>query len=358
MRPSLVLLILLSPALGRGAPATLPSAGEPVEFPTFGVAVVPPAAGEWVEVPAGRPTKVVQWTKVDVGTRKPRAFLSVDVEEAAGRTVRAFADELAKRVNGMTSVTPPLSVGGEPTVRVHAPTAATATGPQPTDAIVVEHAGWAYTLALFRVPSEAGQADLETLARGVKWVPLEPPVKSLDLKTVRTLFRGRFDVTVPDAMRPIPADEAPTRVHLSLANLLARRTEYFVMIQLLAKKQDTPFEQMEQALIDGANRKTRKAEQWEWEPRRGGVAGGPVRVATRAVEVEHMEGITDAATGASGAARPWMQWGLVKLDEQRVILLHFTINTDNSEDRAAYEQLGGRIVDSVRPGPGAVQLRQ
>ena len=338
----------------RAQPATTPAtAAEPVEFPTFGVAAIPPAASSWVELPPGMPSRVVQWAKVDAETRKPRAFLSIDVEEAGGRSVKRFADELARKVNGIASAKPPVAVGGSPAVRVHAAAPAPGvTGPQPAEAIVVEHGGWVYSLALARVPGEGGQPELEALAKGLRWIELQPPATCLDSKTVRSLFQGRIDVTVPEAMRPLPADETPVRVHLSIANLMAKRTEYFAMVQLLAKKEDVPIEQMAQALIDGANQKTKKEGTWTWQPRRGGRAGGPVRMVTEALEVEHMEGITDAA----GGRRPWMQWGLVMLDERRVVLVHFTILA-GAEDRAAYEKLGGQIVDSVRPGSGAVRLR-
>src|SRR5580704_5765919 len=123
-------------AQDKDAPKTL-------EFPTFGVAVTPPAG--WRRIVETGPGHIARWAKIDP-KGQALAVLVVEVSPKKGATLDAYAADLAKRMPGKIAKDP-IDLGGDKGRSIEA--GARGKMLAPFRALAVDHGGFFYVVSAF-----------------------------------------------------------------------------------------------------------------------------------------------------------------------------------------------------------------
>jgi hypothetical protein len=323
----------LSPAQSSAptAPATTP-AGQPTtasaaqEFPTWGVTLTPPA--NWVRGVEPDLTTMAQWVPPD----QSRASLTVVVTPTLDRTARAVAEKTAQMVGGALKETT-LGIRGAWQV---------IGGKNGEAAVYTTRDKYLYEIR-YQGPQVAGAvpADLEKLRASWQWTPVESPVKHPEVRPDALIISNQMSIVMPNHMRPWAAPPPPPgHLDFGAVDISAQRIkrEFDMDLSMPAALQGQPLDQIIKTVDAPIRAKLGLQDETAW--RRPDNANDRV--------ISQILVPPAPASDPDQKPRTGSCLGIVALDNDRRVLLSFTVNSDDPDVRFAYFAMAEKILASVQ----------
>ena len=327
LRPALALLLAsLAAAPAAPAPRAYPTAGVAFAAPAGWTAALPPSKSKTVAlfVPAGAKPGP---------DGAPAALVTVEAAKPArGADARATAAQQAKDWGG-TLDPKTTTLDGTTAYRITAP-AASKLGP--TVGLVTVHDGLLYLVMGGTSPGAASpDAAVEQVRASWTWVPLDPPVKHLTFGPLPMSFLdAAVQLDVPEHASLHPEDGTDHSFELELYDRRQNRPEFLANVQVLPFPATADVAKVESTLNDGVQKRFRTAEPFRWHK----VDGPTRRDVTQPVPIP----------GGVGGLPTSAAWALVRLDDDRAVLINFTVNVTDAADVKAYQAVMDRMAASVR----------
>ena len=239
----IALIALLVTVANTAAVATAQPAREPKEFDSFGVEFAHPAKW-WMRIPERGTGNVARWARFGPGG-KPDAVMTLELEPLHERSIEQYVATMAKEVGGAAQPVPTgVTFGGEPVTRI----TGGKLGAKAVESLVVRHAEYAYVIGGFadlhtQIPREA----METLARGLKFIPPTEPSAFTALRHERFPLFNRFVFQPLATMRPnpVPPPEKDT-IGIGVVNYRAHGPDFVLEVQLIPNPNGVPMETFQQ----------------------------------------------------------------------------------------------------------------
>jgi len=325
---SWVLVVALAPA-AYGGPATQPGApGARRAFPTFGLSLAdPPGFRRMAE---GNPARIAQWTRcatadaVDV-----TSLLVVEVEAAAGRTVKDYAGMLAL-LNHAPLPAATLVIDQAPAypLTAHTPCAPFAG----VKYVVAQHEDQFYVISAMEAPGDDCSPALAALCQSIRWCPIADATAHLaEMSPEPVRIFHRIALHLPAAMRAGSVADAQTQAHWNLLDLKTHCQEMTLDCRLAAFDQRATFADVRAGY--GALLKKRYG--------LSGVVAWQAAPGSAGLEIWISDPLEIATVGADNKTHlTTMRWALVNVRAQVVVMVF---------------NLGGRTLDQARPYLEAVE---
>lgn len=338
-------------------PAARPVTAVPaslLRFPTFGAAFAAPSG--WSAIPNDKYKTIAQWVTPGGGEAE-RSLITVEAGIVVGPSLEQVASKLAQGFNG--EVLPDATtLDGERALRVRA--VPEEDDLSPVEAVVCYHGDDLY-LIMGGVAGGAGKGEaqqgrlttcreqVDAVRQSWRWIAFEPPVQHLAFRDQPLeAFEGTVTLNVPALMHVKPDEEPAKRIQLSLYDLKKGAAQFTAFAEVAQMPPGLSFAEVKERFLLGMAGRAKLTPAPSWQER-----GGPSRVVTQCVEAAPAAAVDKAAPAAAAAAAPapdakkHLQWALVSLGDDRLVLLNFTHTADCEEDRKAYEAVAAKIVDSV-----------
>jgi hypothetical protein len=352
-----------APATG---PATAPAAartpaGGLARFPTFGVAFALPAG--WAEVPREKAGRVGQWIGPDSTPAALKQLVMVETGRPGGTSAEAMAKGLARNFGGVV-MDAPTTLGGDPALLVRAENNDDELAP--VIGLVCIHGDNVFLVMGGTVKGKDVAPAVEAIRASWRWTPVEKPAAHLAFRDRPfAAFDGTVSLNVPAMMHAVAADDPDTQLDLAMFNLARNNADFRATMTLTPLAQGETFEQAKGRFLAELGEKYKFHQPPAWAERPAGGGGdrdvGGKRPNGGEGGAGHGADLPRLLTPPVEADRPQPavtetlhhQWAAVPLGEHadRVLLMHFTHEAETDEERHAYEQAVGRIVDSVTSVP-------
>jgi hypothetical protein len=317
--------------------------GALTRYPTFGVAFKAPNG--WHEQMRTKAKTLAWWISPDSAADKPAALIMIECSRTPARSMEEAARGLAKNFDGAVADRP-TTLGGERALRVVAKNE----GPnlRPVEGLVVMHDGLLY-LVMGGVTAGHSVADeMEAIRASWSWMPFEPLYKHLEFRDRPLLLPGGpATINVPRLMHTYPTEHPDRILDLALPSARDNKPHFLAYVQIVPMPEGQTFEEYKNRLVEGLRAQFKLKEPLEWRSLRGDV----LRVVSQPFEVQTMDKVGEPTQTLL------MQWGIVKLEDRRLISVNFTIDPEDKPGRNAYIAVVDRIVDSIHRSAGQGQVK-
>ncbi|HZL35156.1 MAG TPA: hypothetical protein VFC78_07595 [Tepidisphaeraceae bacterium] len=303
------------------------------QFPTVGVAFTPPAG--WQEMTRDKHKMVAGWVSSDSRPRDIHAMIQVEAAKPTVDDAQATAKAMAGDWGGKVADSP-LTLDGKPAWRVESPTPAKS-GLQPVEGIIAMREGYVYMIMGGVTPGHSCHDAIESIRKSWKWTPIETPVKHLEFRDKPMIvFNNGVSINFPALMHTYPT-KTPNRVlDLGFYNLARNAPDFLAYVQQAAVPAGVKLDALENKLATNTQEKYKLAEAFVWH----GLKGATPRAITQPVRIP--------PEAPDALANGYVMWALIELPKGRLILINFTIVSENAPDRAEFEKAAQKIVGSVQ----------
>jgi hypothetical protein len=330
MMKSLLMCVMLLTCLAAApvaSPVRAPAAPATVgKFDSFGVVPTPPAPSDgWKRILEGGTGHVARWAHSGADG-KSDAVMTLELEPAKGRTAEAYANDLAKGMNGK-AVKDATPMGGEPAFRVTGQKQAN----MPTEGLVASHQGYIYVIAAFAdTPAQLPHAAIDAFARTLKFIPLADPSMNTALRGEKFPLFDRFLIEPLETMRPDPTPAPQGQISVSTYNFRAHKPDFIMNVQTFPNASHVTLEQLRQQFPGKLNPQA--------------------KVTWTKVASSSPGSISSTFESTAGQQRMKTRVGLMMLppDDQMVMVM-FSIPADGAKAVAAYEKASEKIMASIEP---------
>jgi hypothetical protein len=287
-------------------------------------------------------TNAAQWISSD--SKPPQdihAMITIDASLGSGKTAEENAQNVASTYSGKVS-TDKLLLDGETAFRVDAVnTTKTLT---PVEVILAIHNGFLYMILGSAVSGNPASDQIDQIVKGWKWEKIVAPPEHLDALTEpQMVFGNLVAVTVPKDMIANPTKSPDHELNLGLYNMADNSVPFQAFIQLAPIPKDGSFASMKANFLPLMNTKKLYDDPLSWTSRNKDetkLVTGSSHSASLTASIKH-----DA----------YLKWGLIKIDDEHMVLINFTIVPANDRDKASYEAAADKIVDSIQRLAAATQ---
>jgi hypothetical protein len=308
----------------RPAAATTPSAVGP--FASFGVIPTPPPAAQgWKRMLEGGTGHIVRWMHMGA-SGKADAIMVLEMEPAKGRTAEQYAAALAQRMKGKATKDPTL-FGGQPASRVVGERQPGA----PSEALVTSNNDYVYVVSAFADSAELmPRAAINQVATQLKFVPLAEPSAFTALRDEKFPLFKKFVIQPLDNMRPNPEPPGEGQVGVSTFNFRAGKPDFIMTIQYLPNQAGVGMNVLQQQFPGKLNPQAKAT----WKK-----IGSTIPAELSSTFEAQMEGQAQKT-----------RVGLVLLPPQNdIVMVFFSLVTEDPKAIAAYEQASEKILASIAP---------
>ena len=297
----------------------------------------------WLEQVKDKAKTIAWWISPDSQPEKPTAVIMIECGLPQARSLDEVARGMAQDFHGVVD-DHPTSMGGTRALRIIAKNDSQSL--RPVEGLATIHEGRLYLIMGGVTAGHSVKAEVESIRASWTWTQIEPPFKHLKFRDKAfSLGDGAVTINAPALMHIYPAKEADRVLDLGLHNFIRNKVDFSAYVQLVPMVQAQTFDQCKSRLSDGLQAQQLTKKPLEWRT----LSNAPARAISDTIEAE-------TADKAGGPKRTsFIRWALVKLGDHHLVLVNFTTPPDGPGDRSAYLSLADRIVDSIRPGTGAVQ---
>ena len=151
--------------LGRRSPSWKPA----VDFPAFGIhAEAPPS---WEQAEPKEKFIIAWWGSPQMVDGKPRAFITLQCEDAGSRTLAERAEAVARSIGGRVDEQP-MALDGQAALRVHA--TAAQSGFKPVEVVITSRDDKVFMVIGAVLPGQSCDKQVDYICRTWKWIPRDP----------------------------------------------------------------------------------------------------------------------------------------------------------------------------------------
>jgi hypothetical protein len=325
-----------------------------VDFPTFGLSVVPPPPGAgWTRAAEAGPAEAGRWVRIDPKTGRLLAVVTAEVAPLRNKGLEQIAASLARASNGVVLPDRAARLDGAPALRIGT------TRPDPdaardphrlyrAGAAVAAHGNYAYLVGGRAVAAElpATARAVEAMRQSWRWAEVEAPADYVsELRDEPSAAAGkRFAMNLPAVMRPAPVRDRDAQSRWSCFHLGRGETDFAVAAELVpAAGLDSDRGRMEfgRKLIERIGGPGLSPVRWNGVPNRPGV---------------WLSTTLHVPPGrlAPGAPTTSYRFAVVPLDPRNagLVLFAMTPADDDPTARAAYELASAAIAATIRRNDG------
>lgn len=244
--------------------------------------------------------------------------------------VRKLADSLAESWGGKVSDKKD-ALDGEDACRI---VAVPKTDLQPVEALACIHEGRLYLIEGGVTIGHTCHAEIESIRKGWKWIPLEPPIRHLEFRDQPAVFfNGQVSMNFPAGMSLSDDGHPEKSIGIGLHNFQLDRSEFTAIIQFTTLADGDTLAKAEDRLAKGLQAQLKLPEPFTWHALKSGSRGG----------------MTNALPGPASDGKNWIMWGIVELPGHQIVLANFTLYAEDPSDRALYAATARKIMETVAP---------
>jgi len=311
----------------RPADDAPPPARPRIDYPTFGLSLVPPDG--WLDLEPEEGWEVGAW--LQVGGGEPRRSLLVEARPKTRQSLPELASDIAQGLGGeVAAVT---SLAGAP-ARLVAP----GEGNQPgVGRVLVSLRSGVFYLLVAR--GGIDDATWDAAIASWRWRDLAPPSEHLELHDqVQPLLEGRFYMNYPRVLRPFEARRQRGSTLLGLHNYARDRTELSIRVALGENTEGRELGDLASEFGARAMAELGRPDaELAWRD-----AGSPKGVLVSDV-------VTYSGRGPAGAETEQdVVYGLMRLRPAHFALVNFSIFHEDPAVRARYHELCREVLATVR----------
>jgi hypothetical protein len=314
-----------------GAIAAVKPSVQPVttSFPMFGIAVDSPAG--WQQLPPDRSEIITRWISPESRAGDVRGIIMVEMKipdlPDGARIARALAREWGGRVTDDHD-----SLDGEVAWRI---VAEPKTDLQPAEGLAAIHDNRLYLIEGGVTPGHSCHDQIEVIRQSWKWIPLDAPIRHLEFRDqAGTIFNNQAAINYPAAMYVFDDEHPERRFGIGLKNFQLGRDDFTATVEFAQLPAGVTLAKAEEGIGKGIQEKFKLPEAFVWRDLNNGT--------TRA-------GVTQVVPGPASLQKDWIMWGIVRLPENHIVLINFTIFDQDPADREIYAKTAQKIVESIVP---------
>jgi hypothetical protein len=299
-------------------------------FPNFGVSLSAPAG--WKEMPREMPQRVIQWISPESSPNQLQAKVVVEGAKPVESDAQTTATKMAKSWGGSVP-DEKTSLDGEPAYRI----LVTKRGAdlQPVEGIIAFHDGYLYLIMGGVAGDHVCHEAVEQVRKSWKWSGFESPAKHLEFRKEPYRLGDTVTMAVPELMQTYPVEHPDLTLDLGLYYLPKGDSVFLSIAQILPRTKGQTFDALKDGFLAAVKQRLELPADLQWQTGKGELK----RVMTPLVKASNIPGTPP------GSTKPII-YALVELDENRVMLVNFTVPADASEHRV-YAEVAAKMVDSI-----------
>ena len=305
------------------------------QYPTAGIAFREPEG--WQEQIRDDGKTIAWWISPDSKPSRPVAAIMIECGRPTDATLEDVARGLAKDYQGIVD-DQPTSLGGTPAIRVRAENKSRKL--KPVEWIAAIHEGLLYLVMGGITSGNSVAEELESIRSSWQWAPIEPPYKHLEFRDQPlALDNGKVTVNVPELMRIYPNNEPDRLLEVGLPNFVRSAPDFLAYIQIMKTEQNVELDAFKEGLSSGLVSKGVAKAALNWT----NVNNDSKRVITNVSILNAPKELKRQ----DNKQPPGTSWALVKLDDDRIVMVNFTFPQEAPGEKDVYEKLAMQIVATI-----------
>lgn len=296
-------------------------------FPSAGLMLRSPPA--WQEAIPDRGSVVAEWISPESRPGTVRALIMVELKRPASTDSHEIASQLAQSWGGKV-IDKPDVLDGERAWKIQAPVSKSEL--QPLEAVIAIHQGRLYMIEGGGMPGYSCHEQVEFIRSSWKWTSIDSAAKHLEFRAKPlVVFSGKVSINFPAAMNTFDNGHPDRSLGLSLRDTKRDTDAFTAFVQFGEHSTEDTLAATEARLSRGIQDRFKLSQAFIWHT----VGGSATRVITQPVRGPAQDGAN------------WIMWAVIWLDDNRFVLINFTIYADDLAERAAYAKAAEDMAESI-----------